>query len=64
MHPDSNPQSRPPSRLMSQSAAARALGLSRTAVMARVASGDLTAETVDESLVIVRASVERYLAAY
>lgn len=47
---------------MSQSAAARVLGVHRRTVLARVASGELEAEMVDDTPVIVRASVERYLA--
>ena len=48
---------------MSQSAAARMLGVSRATVLAWVANGELEAETMDESTpVIVRASVERALA--
>lgn len=48
---------------MSQSAAARALGVARGTVLTRVATGELEGETVDDGrIVILRASVDRYLA--
>lgn len=60
-----NPAPLPPrsvGRLMSQSAAARAIGVARGTVLAKVAAGELEAENVDGTPVIVRASVERLLA--
>lgn len=57
------PPAKPTGRLMSQSAAARALGVSRATVLAWVASGELAAETMDEGTpVILRDSVERAMA--
>jgi len=50
------------SRLMSQSAAARLLGMHRQAVIARIASGEIEAELVDETPLPLRASVEAYAA--
>lgn len=47
-------------RLMSQAAAARLLGIHRNTVLRRIAEGELEAEKVDGSAVLVRASVEAY----
>lgn len=51
---------KPTDRLMSQSAAAKLLGMHRGTVLARVAAGEIEAETVDGTPVLVRASVEAY----
>jgi hypothetical protein len=50
----------PRSRLMSQSAAASLLGCARGTLVARIASGEIEAELVDDTPVPVRASVEAY----
>ena len=62
--PEPRKQRRPPvtDRLMKQAAAARALDMARSTVLGKVAIGELEAEMVDGTPMIVRASVEAYLA--